>query len=80
MAKNKHLIEQYKRLHQNIQQTTPAVYAAIALTLYREYGWDGDAIEQMFAASQVIWEECLNQDLPMLEYCEELTGIELKNR
>ena len=39
MGKNNFLINQYRKLQENIRDTTPTVYAGIALALHRKYGW-----------------------------------------
>ena len=39
MGKNNSLINKYKMLYKKIEQITPEVYAGIALTLHRKYGW-----------------------------------------
>lgn len=78
MAKNNDLINRYKVLHQKVHQITPEVYAGIALALHRKYGWEYEQINELFAESQVIWNECANSDVNMVEMCERETGIELR--
>lgn len=80
MAKNKKLVDRYKILYQKIQQITPEVYASLALALHRHCGWEFEQIEELFGVSQLIWEECLDKDIDMIEMCLQETGIELRNR
>ena len=75
MGKNNFLINQYKKLQENIRDVTPSVYAAIALALHRKYGWGYKRINDLFCESQVIWNECIQTDLRMIEMCEKETGI-----
>ena len=78
MGKNNNLINKYKMLYKKIEQITPEVYAGIALTLHRKYGWGYKRINDLFEESQVIWNECINSDINMMEMCEKETGIELR--
>lgn len=78
MGKNNNLINKYKMLYKKIEQITPEVYAGIALTLHRKYGWGYKRINDLFEESQIIWNECINSDINMLEMCEKETGIELR--
>ena len=78
MAKNNYLINKYKMLYKKIEQITPEVYAGIALTLHRKYGWGYKRINDLFEESQIIWNECINSDINMVEMCEKETGIELR--
>lgn len=76
--KNNFLINQYKRLAQEINNVTPQVYAGIALTLSRNYGWGSEEISGLFAQSQEIWNECVDSGVDMIAMCEEETGIECR--
>lgn len=78
MGKNNNLINKYKMLYKKIEQITPEVYAGIALTLHRKYGWGYKRINDLFEESQIIWNECINSDINMVEMCEKETGIELR--
>ena len=78
MGKNNNLINKYKILYKKIEQITPEVYAGIALTLHRKYGWGYKRINDLFEESQIIWNECINSDINMVEMCEKETGIELR--
>ena len=78
MAKNNYLINKYKILYNKINQITPEVYAGIALALHRKCGWGYKRINDLFEESQIIWNECINSDINMLQMCEKETGIELR--
>ena len=78
MAKNNYLINKYKILYNKINQITPEVYAGIALALHRKCGWGYKRINDLFEESQIIWNECINSDINMMEMCEKETGIELR--
>ena len=78
MGKNKFLINQYKKLQENIRDTTPSVYAALALALHRKHGWGYKRINDLFNELIVIWNECIQSDIKMLEMCERETGIDVK--
>lgn len=80
MGKNNRLINQYKAIYKQIQNITPEVYACIALALHRKYGWEYEAINDLFCESQDIWTECVNSEVNMLQMCEAETGIELQRR
>ena len=78
MGKNNNLINKYKLLYKKIDQITPEVYAGIALALHRKCGWGYKRINDLFSESQIIWNECINSDINMVEMCEKETGIELR--
>lgn len=78
MGKNNNLINKYKMLYKKIEQITPEVYAGIALALHRKCGWGYKRINDLFEESQIIWNECINSDINMMEMCEKETGIELR--
>lgn len=80
---NNYLIKQMKEidrmkkiLQEKIEEVLPEIYAGIALTLSDEkYGWDGDKIEELFADSQSLWQDCTEKEINMIQWCEEETGI-----
>lgn len=78
MGKNNDLINRYKQLYKKIEMITPQVYAGIALALHRKYGWGFKRINDLFAESQDIWEECLTKDINMIQMCEVETGIDVR--
>jgi hypothetical protein len=53
------------------------VYAGIALALHRKHGWGYNRINDLFAESQTIWQECVDSEVDMIKMCEEETGIEV---
>ena len=87
MVKNNALINMYrdlqkknKELQNEIQQTTPKVYAGVALALHREYGWGFKRINRVFRRSQIIWDVCDEKEVDMIPLCLEETGIDLRAR
>ena len=76
MGKNNTLINQYKQMYKQINEITPQVYAAIAIALYRK-GMTFEEIEEIFGESQVIWIECVENDINMQEMCKNETGIDV---
>ena len=78
MGKNNFLINQYKELRKNIRDTTPSVYAGVALALHRKHGWGFKRINDLFAESQCIWNECVENDFNMLDMCFEETGVDVQ--
>lgn len=77
---NKRLVNQYKAMYKQINQITPQVYAGIALALHRKHGWGYNRINDLFAESQIIWQECVDSGVDMIKMCEEETGIEVLRR
>ena len=80
MAKNNRLIQQYKEMHKQIQNITPAVYAGIALALHRKCGWGYQRINDVFVLSQDIWNECVQSGVDMGKMCLEETGIDVQRK
>ena len=76
MGKNNKLINQFKLMHQHIQNLTPEIYAAIAIAMHRN-GYTFEDIELIFAESQEIWTECVQSGVNMQKMCEEETGIDV---
>ena len=77
---NKHLNKLLAKLERKCKEITPEVYAAIALALHRRYGWGFKRISDLFAESQVIWNECIQSDESMIEMCLKETGIDVQVR
>lgn len=73
---NKRLINQCKAMYQQINQITPSIYSAMAISLYR-HGVAFEDIESIFAESQNIWTECVQKDINMPEMCFQETGIDV---
>lgn len=78
MAKNKAFIEQMKRLQQTVNNVTPEVYAGIALALHRKHGWGFQRINGLFALSQDIWTDAVNEGMNMRALCYQETGIDVE--
>ena len=78
MPKNHVLIEQMKRVKKNIDKISPEIYAGIALALYRKHGWRYKRINELFAESQQIWNECVENGTDMAEMCLNETGIDVR--
>ncbi len=78
MAKNNFLIKQYKAMQKVIDNTSPNIYAGIALALHRRYGWGYKRIKELFYESQCIWEDCANNGVDMGKLCEDETGIDVR--
>lgn len=77
---NKRLVNQFKAMYQQINQITPQVYAGIALSLHRKYGWGFKRINDLFTESQAIWQECVDSGVNMIKMCEEETGIDIQRK
>lgn len=73
---NKRLINQCKAMYQQINQITPSIYSAMAISLHR-HGVAFEDIESIFAESQIIWTECVQKDINMPEMCFQETGIDV---
>lgn len=73
---NPKLIKQYKAMYKQIQEITPNIYSAMAIALHR-HGATFEEIESIFAESQVIWSECIENDIRMPQMCLEETGIDV---
>ena len=78
MGKNNQLINQYRDMHRQIENITPAIYASIALAINRKYGWKHNPINRIFKESQEIWEEHRNDLEGMCKRCEDEVGIIIK--
>ena len=78
MGKNNKLINQYRDMYRQIEDTTPAVYASIVMALRQEYGWGHKRINRVLMASQEIWEEHRLDLQGMCDRCEEEVGIIIK--
>lgn len=77
---NKQLIEAYKmqkRLEKEINKVIPEIYACFALVLYRQ-GWEPDAIEELFAETQIEWNNNVDSMEDMIQHVSEVTGIEVR--
>lgn len=81
MAKNKQLTAYYKALSAKTSDIIPKLYSAFAIALWRGLDMSDDdkveAIEDIISETQLIWQECADGRIDILEECRELTGIEI---
>lgn len=66
-----------KRVQREISNVLPCVYAGIALSLHRKYGWGYKRINDLFVESQNVWTEAIDRGLNMAEMCLDETGIDV---
>ena len=82
MPKNRTFHAKKNYIDKKMPQILPQVYAALAIALW--HNLDGneeekeEAIEDIFADSQEIWQECVESGEDMLERCKGETGIDLR--
>ena len=74
---NKALVNRYKAMYKQINLITPEIYASMAIMLHRK-GFSTEEIEDMFALSQEIWNECIDRDVNMIQRCLEETGVSVE--
>ena len=79
MAKNKNLNNRWAFLYKKIDSITPQIYAAIAISLHRKFGWGYKRINDLFVESQEVWNECVSNGVDMVKKCEDETGIECRS-
>lgn len=79
MAKNNDLINRYKILWQKVQKITPEIYAAFALILSRDYGWETVSIEELFQRTQALWVECSEMNIDMRQLCSDEVDIDVRS-
>lgn len=81
MAKNKQLIEFCKVLNARTADILPKLYSAFALALWEGLAMPEDekveAIKDVIATTQEIWQAHADDEIDILERCRELTGIEI---
>ena len=80
MGKNNAFINAQKRTMKQALDVVPKVYAAIAISLQRKYGWEFDDINNLFNESQVVWNECVETGVDMLKMCSDETGIDMQRK
>lgn len=70
-------------LNMRIKQILPYVYSAIALALWNVLDESEeekrDDIATLIVESQNIWAECANSNKNIVEWCEEVTGFNIKD-
>lgn len=69
-------------LHLRIKQVLPYIYSAMALALWNVLDETEDEkvedIATLISESQEIWTECVNSGRNIVEWCEEVTGFDIK--
>ena len=77
---DKNLLKLLAKMERQCREITPSVYASIAIALRRKYGWGYKRISDLFEESQDVWNECIQGDISMIEMCERITGIDVRNK
>ena len=93
MAKNDKLINSLREIAarnraMNVmaasERDTPAIYAAIAIAIYRLLDMPdeekAEAINSIFVESQMIWENAVEQNIDIQTLCEQETGIDIRGK
>lgn len=71
--------KQYEtQVMEQINNITPAVYAAIALVLKKHYRWTTQKICNLFSESAEEWTNILSKGESMLNYVEKETNIRIQ--
>ena len=65
-----------QKLKEEVNNLVPGVYASLAISLHRNWGWGFKRINRLFSQSQRIWEDLGTDN--MIELCEKETNILLK--
>lgn len=69
-----------KRMYEETKKQTFSLYPAAALALWRCWGKRKKSIESFLAVSHEVWLHCAsNNNISMVQICEEETGIEVQN-
>ena len=76
MAKNNKLINKYRYLQTQVNDTVNATYSTIAIALY-EGGMTYELIADVFRRSQEIWEQHHDNVTSMVIDCYNRTGIQM---
>lgn len=80
--RNKHhstpYIHQERRYKRNLEEVIPLIYAAIAISLHRRYGFGFHRISTVIADSQKLFTESRNLRMEeVMQRCYEETGIDI---
>ena len=65
-------------LFKRIDQITPNVYSAFALVLAKNYGWEAEQIATLFAETQSLWQDSLDDGRDMAQICLDELGIDVR--
>lgn len=75
---NKSFIEFQKRLQKRIEMVTPEIFASLVLALRRGLDMSDEDIGEVLEQSQIIWNECVENGVNMVDMCLEETGIDVR--
>ena len=72
-----------KYLHNRIKLVLPYIYSAIALALWNVLDESEEEKERDIATlineSQIIWDRCVEENKNIVDWCEEVTGFDIRN-
>lgn len=85
--KNYAVIEKCKQVAQMKKVTKEMIngdlvhmYAAVALCLTdAKYGWSKEKIEEFILDTGYLWNECMEKDISMVEWCSQVAGIDIED-
>lgn len=87
MAQTRARIEEMKRIaklekaiKEEVNNVLPSVYACLAKVLYEKYDFTAEKIADVFKDTQETWTENIYREDSMIEWCEDLTGLSLRNK
>ncbi len=82
MAKNNALIEYMKQieyLKKKIEVDAISFYSCLALCLTDEkYNWSTEQIQDLFADIGCLWQQCVDEDIDMVEWCLNVANIDVR--
>lgn len=71
-----------KYLHGRIKLVLPYIYSAIALALWNVLDESNEEKERdittLINESQIIWNQCVEEGKNIVDWCEEVTGIDVR--
>ena len=65
------------RIADAVDNIVPRNYAAFALVLHREYGFDQDKITDIIASTQELYNDSLFQGFDIFQVCSDEVGIDM---
>lgn len=70
-------------LKDRINKTLPYMYSAIALAMWNVLDETDEEkredIATLINESQVVWNECVNEGRDIVDWCEEITGFDIRS-
>jgi hypothetical protein len=75
--KRNQFIEQERRHKRAIAEMVPKIYAAIAVSLHRNYGFGFTRILRVLADTQDLWNKHANNEIDIIKICSDETGIDV---